>query len=140
MSALEVRLIGTNLPGTRVGESQPVHVALERGKEFESVHRADLSEVRFDFTVRFVDQDFRGPYVTGKRGDRFIRLRWGVPDENGEWAWFGRTKVHLSGQERLATEAVESGLRLEATVDLTGDRGGPRLATVKDDAITWRTG
>jgi hypothetical protein len=140
MSALDVHIIGTNLPGARFGDTEPVHVALERGKDYENAQRADLPEVRFDFTVSFVDQDFKGPYVTGKRGDRFIRLRWGVPGDHGGWNGFGRTKVHLSGHEELAAQAVESGRRIEVTVDLTGHKGGPRLATVKDDALEWRLG
>lgn len=140
MTTLNVRIIGIDLPGARFGDRDGLHVALERGKEQESVIRADAERAEFDFTVEFVDGDFRGPYVTGKRGDRFVRLRWGAFEETGEWNGIGRTKIHLTGHEDLAGEAVASGRRLEATVELTGRNGGPALATVRPETIQWRLG
>lgn len=138
MSMVEVRIIGIDLPGSRHGTVDSLHVGLEHGKERESIVRADAERVRFDFTVAFVDGDFRGPYVTGKRGDRFVRLTWETVDDKDEWTMVGRTKIHLTGHEDLASEAVETGRRLEATVSLTGAKGGPAFATVRPETIQWR--
>lgn len=140
MATLSVRIIGIDLPGMSFEGHDALHVALERGKEQESAVRADAERARFDFTVEFVDGDFRGPYVTGKRGDRFVRLKWGALEDTGEWNGIGRTKIHLTGREDLANEAVSSGRRLEATVELTGPKGGPALATVRPETIQWRLG
>lgn len=136
MSTLDIRIIGIDLPGA-ASEWDPLYVALERGKDQEGRIRTDAATVQFDFAVRFADGDFRGPYVTGKRGDRFVRLTWETFDGDQPTP-VGRTKIHLTGQEDLAARAVEAGGRLEATVRLTGAKGGPALATVRPETISWR--
>ena len=81
--------------------------------------------------------DFRGPAVQGKRGERFIYLTWGDVGSDGEFEMFRRAKLML---ERVAPELIESAAKtgcLTASVDLTGNDGGPRCARVDPPAVAW---
>jgi hypothetical protein len=82
--------------------------------------------------------DFRGPYVQGKRGDRFLYLSWGTLDEGGRFEMFRRAKLMLRGvDDDVVRAASEPGHLLVGTVKLTDGRGCPRCAAVWPPDVTW---
>lgn len=108
------------------------------------VERADAAEARWEINVEVVDRggsfDFRGPDVHGKPGERFVYLTWGEVGSVSHFEMFRRAKVMLN---RVAVDLVESARSsgtLAATIDLTGDDGGPRCARLDPPAITWTSG
>lgn len=140
-SALSMRVTGRNLPGLRFGDREPVHVGVQRGKEVVGLVRGDAAEAVFDLTVDVVtdgDLDFRGPYVHGRRGERFLYLSWGVVTSDGAFEMFRRAKLHLSDVPQLdvARVTAEGGM-VEGRLDLTDSCGGPLCASVHPPHIAW---
>jgi hypothetical protein len=118
-----------------------VHVGVQAAREPAQLIRADASEMRWEVEVSVVrtngSPDFRGPPVQGKRGDRFIYLTWGHVGPDDTFEMFRRAKLML---DRVGPDLIELAVttgRLDATVDLTGEDGGPRCARVDAPAITW---
>jgi hypothetical protein len=118
-----------------------VHVGVQVGREPAQLIPADASKMRWEVEVDVVRKsgslDFRGPPVQGKRGDRFMYLTWGQIGPGEAFEMFRRAKLML---DRIAPDVVGSAVtsgRLDATVDLTGDDGGPRCARVDPPAIAW---
>jgi hypothetical protein len=139
---MRVRIVGTNLPGIRFGGREPVHVGVQRRKEVVDLVPGDAAEAVFDFDVDVVDgPDFRGPYVHGKRGQRFLYLSWGYASDGGgtDFEMFRRAKLHLSAiDDGLVGEAAAGGGVLEGRLSLTDGRGGPRCASVRPPLVEWR--
>src|SRR5687767_14717218 len=105
MAPLRIRLIGERLPGRVVGDHRNVHIGIQKGDEVVELVPGDARSATFDLTVMRrtvadddVDaDDFRGPYVHGKPGDRFLYLSWvDVDDATGTPAMFSRIKVMLA--------------------------------------------
>lgn len=140
---LPVRIMGTNLPGRAFGEHQHVHVGVQCRAEAVDLVPGDAAEAVFDFAVDILPADgdgwdFRGPYVHGKRGERFLYLTWGDQPPGGEFAMFRRAKLHLSVlDDELVALAAEPGRRLVGRLGLTDGRGGPRCASVRPPGIDW---
>lgn len=144
---VRVTINGVNLSG-RVfcrpdGSSMDnVHVGVQIKREPAQLVRADESKARWEIDVDVVRKegalDFRGPAVQGQRGDRFIYLTWGDVGANQEFEMFRRAKLMLDRVEpELMQRAIDAG-RVEAVVDLTDDRGGPRCARVDPPAVVWK--
>lgn len=144
---MEVRIVGVALPGTRCDDGQNpayenVHVGIQRRKDVIELVRGDAPSAAWDLTVDLAPgeggPDFRGPFVHGRRGDRFLYLSWGTVDGDGGFEMFRRAKLLLG---RIAPElvraAVRDGQRLVGTVRLTDGRGLPRCASVPPDAMEW---
>jgi hypothetical protein len=148
MRAVRVVIVGRNLPGRRFaadGVSRDhVHVGLQERSDPVGLVAADADAARWELDVRVVateegDRDFRGPAVHGRRGERFLYLTWGDVGADGSFGMFRRAKLVLDRVEpRLVDTAERTGRPLEATVDLTDDRGCPRCARVDPPAISWR--
>lgn len=125
----------TSLPGTRVG--------LQRDKEVvdDQLLAGDSLHFRFEVTVKTDSQDFAGPYVQGKRGERFIYLVWGT--RNGtDFQMTGRSKIGLNTTLAWAwvEECLRSGKPLCATIRLRNEKGQPALASLKSERVSWRAG
>lgn len=76
--------------------------------------------------------DFRGPFVQGPVGGRFIYLDIGSYAGGGGWS--GRLKIPLTG---IKWDQVTTGTELQTTVPGTGKNEMPTCATVKPFA-GWR--
>ncbi|MBD1362217.1 hypothetical protein IDJ77_00215 [Mucilaginibacter sp. ZT4R22] len=76
--------------------------------------------------------DFRGPFVQGPVGGRFIYLDIGSYAGGGGWS--GRLKIPLTG---ITWAQVATGMELQTTVPGTGKNGLPNCATVKP-FVGWR--
>jgi hypothetical protein len=140
---LRIRIEGENLPGRVFCEHQHVHVGVQCRKDPVDLVPGDADEATFEFAVDVVPTDegawdFRGPYVHGPRGQRFIYLTWGDRPPGGEFAMFRRAKLHLSclGAGLIAA-AAEPGHHLVARLSLTDARGGPRCSSLRPPALTW---
>lgn len=123
------------------------HSALRLGIQKEQMVMEDVStevsEVTFSASVSVVEvgantYDFRGDFVFGKRGERFLYLCWGERNGN-EWTLQGRTKLSLMSlsASRIQT-ALRSNLPIEVTLSLTNKKGTPLFATVPPENQYWQ--
>lgn len=140
---------GVSLPGRRcaVGEGYDnVHVGVQRRKEVVELHPGDAASATWSFDVEARDTpeggvDFHGPYVQGRRGERFVYLSWGTVDGDGTFTMFRRAKLHLADvdPDTLARAAAGEG-RLVAHLGLTDTCGLPICARVRPPNVTWSCG
>jgi hypothetical protein len=147
---VDVRIVGVNLPSQDWTDPRPggrhygnVHVGVQRGREVVDLHPAGAEEAVWDLTVEAVAGDgaldWRGPYVHGKRGDRFLYLSWGTLDDQGQFEMFRRAKLMLGAVDGETVDAARRpGQALVGRLSLTGGDGGPRCAAVRPPAIDWR--
>ena len=81
---MDVRIVGVELPGRTCGDPRPggleyenVHVGVQRRKDVVDLVPGDAPGAEWNLTVDTVTKDGaldqRGPFVHGKRGDRFLR-------------------------------------------------------------------
>ncbi|MFE4495096.1 DUF5990 family protein [Streptomyces niveus] len=151
MALLTLRILGHDLPGTDCGEFRHVHVGTQRGGEPDQLVSADAASAVFEIPVETVPAetvpagdgagdgpgggapDFRGPYVQGRRGARFVYLTWGELPPGGGFAMFRRAKIFLAD---VPGELLGAGV-VETTLGLTDAAGMPLCAAVRPPAITW---
>ena len=130
---MRVRIEGTDLPGATYGQ-----VGIQRGREVIELQPADAAMVTWSFEVdvrRTPDGgvDLRGPYVQGRKGDRFVYLSWGRK-ENGFLTMYRRAKLMF---DAVDLGALHDAHTLVGRVGLTAKDGTPRCAAVRPPAITW---
>jgi hypothetical protein len=112
-----------------------------RGAEYETVQtqRSTGRDLSFEFSVGVkaaserVAPDFRGPFVQGPTGQRFVYIDIGTYARQTDTPWSRRLKVPLSGitRDMLDRVSADSSMVLETRVPGTGKDGGPNCATVK---------
>ena len=144
-AALTIRLRCRRMPGTHFEERTGVRLGVQRGQEVvdDVAAEADQEEVVFDLPIQVAmsprtgTTDFKGPFVHGKRGARFLYLCWG--ERQGErWEGFRRAKVPLGNLNPVLLEqASRAGAVIETTLDMTDRRGGPVAGSFHDDEIAW---
>ncbi len=146
MTILRVQIAGQNLPGRQFDCYQEVHVGIQCRSEVIDLVPGDAPEASFCPAVDIQPDatgayDFRGPYVHGKRGERFLYLSWGNVAEDGAFAMFRRAKLHLSAIDpHDVAHAVETGATLAGHLELSDGKGGPLCASVRPPRIAWRVG
>ena len=104
-----------------------IGLQLGRGPGYETVQkqRSDGGDLTFEFTAAVKPgPDFGGPFVQGKRGERFVYLDIGTAAGQAGSIWSRRLKIPL----RDVPEGADS---VEAQVPGTAKDGGPNCATVK---------
>lgn len=143
---------GTNLPGRRcapppLGDPyENIHVGIGIHREPVDLVRGDATAARWQIEVtisRAADGtlDFRGRFVHGTPGDRFLYLNWGTVAEDGAFSLFRRAKLSLSEVDpALVEQALAAHAALVGTVNLTDAKGNPRCARVRPPDIEWRVG
>lgn len=140
---LRVRIEGTNLPGDVFCDYVDVHVGVQCKADAADLVPGGAARADFEFDIDALPGpaggwDFRGPYVHGKPGERFVYLTWGEHPPGGEFAMFRRAKLHLSCLDAgLIADAAQPGRRLVGRLGLTDGRGGPRCASVRPPEIDW---
>ena len=137
MAQVRIRIIGERLPGRTFGPHANVHIGIQKGTEVVDLVPGDAPSATFDISiVRRDDGDFRGPYVHGKPGDRFLYLSWVDVDAGTSTAtMFRRIKLMLSA---IPPGVVRDSTReLEAYLSLTNDKGEPVAAAVRPPQISW---
>ena len=121
---------GHHLPGRTCGTHTDIHVGLQVGREPTGLVPADADRAEWVTEVEARGEDFRGPAVQGRRGERFVYLTWGSGNRQ-EFAMFRRAKLMLAD---LPTGADE----VTVDVDLTDELGMPRCARLRPPAISVR--
>jgi len=143
----EVRfeLHGTRLPGARFEDRGAVRVGIQAGGEVVDDIPGDAAEAVFAGSLRVTSLedgalDFGGPYVFGKRGDRFLYLCWG--ERAGEsWDGFRRAKIKLGNvPPEVWDEALRDGQPVVGRLELTDAKGGPKCASLRPDEVLWSVG
>ena len=133
-----------NLPGTECAGKTDVRLGVQKGQVVLDDVPAEGEEITFPVPLRVIlrghngQPDFRGPFVQGRVGERFVYLCWG--QRRGEaWEGFRRAKLPLSQISRpLLEKALQTGKPLHVFLDMTDDRGGPLTASIKEHAMVWR--
>ena len=126
--------------GERYGN---VHVGVQRLRDVVDLYPGDAPEARwsFDVVTKYVGDnvDFGGPFVHGRRGDRFLYLSWGVV-EGGGFRMFRRAKLHFADVDpEVLAAAVETG-HMGCRVHMTDGSGNPRCAHVRPPHAVWSSG
>lgn len=145
-TTLMVHVEGFDMPGISCapeGAGQcydNVHVGVQRRREVVETVRGDADEARWSFEVVVKhdgdDVDFGGPFVHGRRGERFLYLSWGA-GTGDDIVMFRRAKLVFAdaGPEVLAA-AVEGGV-LRCRVRMTDGLGNPRCARARPPDAVW---
>src|SRR5262245_13903164 len=146
---MEVRIVGTDLPGRTCADPRPggleyrnVHVGVQRRRDVVDLFPADAPRTEWSFPVDTVTNDgaldFRGPFVHGKRGDRFLYLSWGTVDAADHFEMFRRAKLMFDAVPAdVLRSAQASGKLLVGTVRMRHDDGMPRCAAVRPPVVEW---
>ncbi len=144
MASVPMRIVGRRLPGSSWSGRHGIHVGVQRDTEVVGLVTGDAADAVFDIEVDVVadsngDPDFRGPYVHGRRGERFVYLSWGEVDGDGTFAMFRRLKLHLAPLlEQSSAESMLAAKKIQAVLELTDTRGRPLAASVRPPWVTWR--
>jgi hypothetical protein len=149
--AMRLRIEGTELPGRACAPADApqaydnIHVGVQRLKEVVELVPGDAATAgwEFDVTVRTAADgalDFAGPYVHGKKGDRFLYLAWGAV--HGErFGMFRRAKLHFADIDpQLLHAAVDGDRPLVGRIRLTDVKGDPVCAHVRASHLSWELG
>ena len=119
-----------------------------RGSGFETVQtqRSDGHDLQFEFSAQARTSgsaaDFRGPFIQGPAGGRFVYIDIGTIAGQADTPWSRRLKIPLTGitSHMIRRASGAEGVFLEARVPGTGRDGTPACASVKDfDGWTLRT-
>lgn len=143
-TAVDVRIVGQNLPGMRCGDRDAVYVGVQRGTQVVDIVPGDAATAVFAFTIDAVTDgeggvDFRGPFVHGKRDERFLYLSWGQVKPDGHFDMFRRAKIHLSALDvRDIARAQTTGSAVEAVLNFTDGHGEPICGSIRPPLVTWR--
>jgi hypothetical protein len=143
MTEISIRIHAQNMPSAWCREHGVSHLGISRAKEVVDAVSTEESEAEFHLGVDAVRKpdgiDFRGPYVFGRRGERFLYLNWGRPSDAG-WSGEGggRVKLQLLAIDAALIESALDGGVLVADLDLSNAKGGPVYATVRAPQLTWR--
>ena len=145
-----IHVEGTSLPGRScnpapdTGLYENVHVGIGPRNDPLELFPGDAPSTTWRFEVRPIRAtdgsiDFRGPLVSGRRGDRFLYLNWGTVAEDGTFKLFRRAKIGLSELDpRLARRALDGQSGLHCKIYLTDAKGNPICARLRPPAIEWR--
>ena len=146
---MDIRIVGVELPGRTCADPRPggleyanVHVGVQRRKDVVDLVPGDAPDAEWNLTVDTVTKDGaldqRGPFVHGKRGDRFLYLSWGTVDDADHFEMFRRAKLMFGAvPDELLRTAQVPGRRLVGTVRMQHDDGMPRCAAVRPPVIEW---
>lgn len=137
-----MRLIGEGLQGPGGDGPNGLQIGIQRKSEVVDVVPGTAPRATFSLHVDIVANDdaldFRGPYVHGPRGDRFLYLSWGEVDQDGTFGMVQRMKIRLGVIDRALIErALEHRATLQGTLPLVDGAGRPLSGSVAPDRITW---
>jgi hypothetical protein len=140
---VQVELVCVDMPGSVFEERTGVRLGVQERQQVVDDLPADTEPAVFWFAVRVKgdprveDPDFAGPYVQGRRGQRFVYLCWGERID-GVWNGFRRAKLSLHALPwHKIGEALETGSPLRATLRMSDERGGPVAASLKAERVDW---
>jgi hypothetical protein len=145
-----IRIEAVDLPGRSCGPSPErpgghhgIEVGVQRKNrpgELMGQVSADVESVTWEVEATPVPSDvadFRGPYISGPPGNRFIYLSWGVVEEPGRFEMFRRAKIMLDGVPPEVMAAARASGVLVGRLGLTDPKGNPTCAAVRPPLIEW---
>lgn len=137
-----VRIVGHQLPGRAWGKHANVHVGIQCRQDVTDLARGDADVVLFNVPVAVyrdasTGTDFRGPYVHGPRGRRFLYLSWGIIDDDARFTMFRQAKLNFATMPEHILRTLADGCTVQTTLNLTERDGGPLCASIPADAIGW---
>jgi hypothetical protein len=153
LGPVEIRIEGFDLPGRACAASgdfpgyKNIHVGVQRSSKRDQL--LGLTAGDAPVAVWSLDceagatptgVDFKGPYIQGRPGERFIYLSWGTVDHGGVFELFRRAKLWL---DAIDTDVVDAALRsqlLVARLRLTDAKGHPVCAGVRPPRVEWSVG
>lgn len=150
---LDFQILGRNLPGISFTESQgalvhrePVYLGIQRKNEVIDLVPGNARRAVFSFQVDVISNstarlDFRGPFVHGKKGDRFLYLSWGDLRKDGSFSMFRRAKLRLSqidGRDLQTVLSSHSTCMVRCRINLKGEDGGPICGSIVQKKSEWR--
>ena len=132
-----------NLPGREFDGQTEIRLGIQRGDSVREDVPADREEVVFTFPLRALfnpetaQVDFRGPFVQGKRDERFVYFVWGVRDGD-HWITIRRAKFYLRflDPERL-NRARDSGQPISLRLEMTDAKGKPLTASIRESSFQF---
>lgn len=139
-----VRIVieGIDSPGRTCTGPDGIGLGIQHGKEVVQVVGSSTESPRFeaDLTLVRTDDgpDFRGPYVHGPRGGRFLYLAWvSMPKQET----VARIKLLLNDVHPALLDVVGTGDgSLRARVSLTNASGKPASGSVRPPLVAWSVG
>jgi hypothetical protein len=145
-----IRIEAHDLPGRSCGPSPEraeghyeIEVGIQRkNKPGEMMGRvsADVQSVTWELEATPAASnaaDFRGPYISGPPGGRFIYLSWGVVEEPRGFEMFRRAKIMFDGIPAEVMAAAQASGVLIGRLGLTDSKGNPTCAAVRPPLIEW---
>jgi hypothetical protein len=144
-----VEIRGHDLPGRHFEEHRNVHVGVQRKRTRHDVGQAapvvdlvpgDAARARWEIIIDVTadHRDLKGPFVEGRRGDRFVYLSWNDLAADGALTMFRRAKLMLSAvPPEVLAAASRPGWRLVGDLALRDRCGGPLCAAVRPPVIAW---
>ncbi len=142
MSEVNLRVEGHRLPGRTFAGRDQIEVGVQRRNDVEQTVPGDADAASFTVPVDVATSvdgvDFRGPYVHGRKGERFLYLSWGQRGDDGGHRMFRRAKLQLSAVDpTLVERAATENLSLVGELALTDEQGSPLCASVGPPRISW---
>jgi hypothetical protein len=147
---IRVTIVGSGLPGRDIGPgggfpgARNVHVGVQRKDrrdELLGLTPGDAPSARwaFEATVAPADDgfDFKGPYIQGRPGARFVYLSWGTVDDDSAFTMFRRAKLWLDAIDAVTLDAARQYGSLVARLELTDAKGHPLCASVRPPLVRW---
>ena len=134
---VSIQLVCSNFPSITFGSRTPIYVGLQKKSDIVNEVPSNTKQATFTIPIQIKrgkdgNPDFRGPYVHGRVGDRFIYLVWfeKIEDTNVR---FGRAKIKLSqlNWQHLQQDSIK------AYLSMSDRKGCPVCATVPKDLIQW---
>lgn len=137
--AVGVHLLAIDPP---FGPEHHIEFGLQaKGGEVDPVPATSTTTFEFQIEVTSAAGgavDFRGDFVNGRRGDRFVYLSWGAANETEPFVMFARAKIKLSDiPAELLDTALGDGIVLECRLAATNEKGQPASGTIKPPALSW---
>ena len=154
---VEVVIEALDPPPNPAGDHDLVF-GIQRNKEVEqlTISATTQFEVEIGLVVNDGAIDFRGPYVHGPRGDRFLYVVWGARSPGEDFERFARAKLMLgdipaellptapeiAAANEAANEAADAdgrraGNPLVCTMEATNEKGHPASGTLREPAVRW---
>jgi hypothetical protein len=145
-----IRIEAYDLPGGSCGPSPErpaghhgIEVGVQRKNKPSDLMgrvRADAESVTWELEATPVSSDpvdFRGPYISGPPGGRFIYLSWGVVEGPESFEMFRRAKLMFDGIPNEVMSAARASGVLVGRLGLTDPKGNPICAAVRPPLIHW---
>jgi hypothetical protein len=138
---LTVIIRGHTMPGRDCFTAEAhanIHVGVQRKQEVVEQKPGDADSVEWRLAVDVTDErDFKGPFVHGKKGDRFLYLSWGDVDASGSFHMFRRAKLMLSAIDGDTINAACKRGALVGSLAMTLPNGTPVCAALRPPKIAW---